>query len=120
MIYRKATAEKPSPQWRRRMMHPNLRSTNGLHIEVVMSGNVESKSAATFVDEVNRANWRSRPASQAREIRVNHTARLLSALAPVGLKAGNPAPCASPVLPQFYSGQKIKMGGQKNNLKSIL
>ena len=34
---------------------PKLRSTTGLHIEVVMSGKVDGKSAANFVEEVNEA-----------------------------------------------------------------
>ena len=34
---------------------PKLRSTTGLHIEVVMSGKVDGKSAANFVEEVNQA-----------------------------------------------------------------
>ncbi len=39
----------------RNQAHPQLRSTNGLHIEVVMSGSVEGKSATNFVEEVNQA-----------------------------------------------------------------
>ena len=34
---------------------PKLRSTNGLHIEVAMSGKVDGKGAATFVEELNQA-----------------------------------------------------------------
>jgi len=34
---------------------PKLRSTNGLRIEVVMTGNVDGSSAASFVDDVKQA-----------------------------------------------------------------
>jgi hypothetical protein len=34
---------------------PKLRSTNGLHIEIAMNGNVDGKCAASFVQEVNQA-----------------------------------------------------------------
>jgi hypothetical protein len=47
----------PPEQWNKVgiKLIPKLRSTNGLHIEVVMSGNIEGKNVANFVDEVNQA-----------------------------------------------------------------
>ncbi len=51
------SGEVPSEQWNKIgiKLIPKLRSTNGLHIEVVMSGNVDGASAANFLDEVKQA-----------------------------------------------------------------
>lgn len=51
------SGEVPPEQWNKVgiKLIPKLRSTNGLHIEVVMSGNIDGKSAANFVEEVNQA-----------------------------------------------------------------
>jgi hypothetical protein len=51
------SGEVPPEQWNKVgiKLIPKLRSTNGLHIEVAMSGNVDGKSAANFVEDVNQA-----------------------------------------------------------------
>jgi hypothetical protein len=51
------SGEVPPEQWNKVgiKLIPKLRSTNGLHIEVVMSGNVDGASAANFLEEVNQA-----------------------------------------------------------------
>jgi hypothetical protein len=51
------SGEVPPEQWNKVgiKLIPKLRSTSGLHIEVVMSGNLDGKSAANFVEEVNQA-----------------------------------------------------------------
>ena len=51
------SGEVPPEQWNKVgiKLIPKLRSTNELHIEVVMSANVDGKSAANFVEEVNQA-----------------------------------------------------------------
>jgi len=51
------SGEVPPEQWNKLgiKLIPKLRSTNGLHIEVVMSGEVDGKSAASFVEEVSQA-----------------------------------------------------------------
>jgi hypothetical protein len=47
----------PSEQWNKIgiKLIPKLRSTNGLHIEVVMTGNLDGTGATTFLDEVKQA-----------------------------------------------------------------
>jgi hypothetical protein len=51
------SGEVPSELWNKVgiKLIPKLRSTNGLHIEVVMSGNVDGASAANFLEDVNQA-----------------------------------------------------------------
>jgi hypothetical protein len=51
------SGEVPSKQWNKIgiKLIPKLRSTNGLHIEVVMTGNLDGTAATTFLEEVNQA-----------------------------------------------------------------
>jgi hypothetical protein len=51
------SGEVPPEQWNKIgiKLIPKLRSTNGLHIEVVISGNLDGASASNFVDEINQA-----------------------------------------------------------------
>ena len=49
--------EVPPEQWNKIgiKLIPKLRSIDGLHIEVVMSGNIDGASATNFLEEVNQA-----------------------------------------------------------------
>jgi hypothetical protein len=51
------SGEVPPEQWNKIGIKiiPKLRSANGLHIEVVMSGNIDSASAARFLEELDQA-----------------------------------------------------------------
>lgn len=51
------SGEVPPEQWNKVgiKLIPKLRSTNRLHIEVVMSGNVDGANVTNFVEEVKQA-----------------------------------------------------------------